>query len=75
MADIHAAKKDFDLAAKILAKINLDNAHRNVDADEKASVYVTIAEYWFDFDGDAVNAETFINKSAHIIHLVKDAAL
>jgi len=35
------------LAAKILEKINLENAHRNVDADEKAEVYVTIAEYWF----------------------------
>jgi COP9 signalosome complex subunit 4 len=70
VADIHAANKDHDLAAKILAKINLENAHRNVDADEKASVYVTIAEYWLT-DGDAVNAETFINKSAHIMHLVK----
>lgn len=58
------------MAAKILAKINLENAHRNVDADEKASVYVTIAEHWLQA-GDAVNAETFINKSAHIIHLVK----
>ena len=75
MADIHAANKDFDLAAKILAKINLENAHRNVDADEKANVYITIAEYWFDFDGDAVNAETFINKAAHIMHLVKEQSL
>ena len=74
MADIHAANKDFDLAAKILAKINLENAHRNVDADEKASVYITIAEHWL-ADGDAVNAETFINKSAHIMHHVKKADL
>ena len=72
---MHAANKDYDLAAKILAKINLENAHRTVDADEKASVYVTIAEYWFDNDGDAVNAETYINKAAHIMHHVKDAAV
>jgi len=36
---------------------------------------VQIAEYWFEDDGDAVNAEKFINKAAHIIHLVKDNAL
>ena len=29
-----------------------------------------IAELWFEED-DAVNAEKFINKAAHIIHLVK----
>ncbi len=71
VSDVHSANEDYDLAAKILAKINLENAHRNVDADEKAQVYITIAEYWIK-DGDAVNAETFINKSAHIMHLVKD---
>ena len=71
VSDVHSANEEYDLAAKILAKINLENAHRNVDADEKAQVYITIAEYWIK-DGDAVNAETFINKSAHIMHLVKD---
>ena len=49
----------------------MENAHRNVDADEKAQVNVSIAEYWLEDDGDAVNAEKFINKAAHIIHLVK----
>lgn len=32
------------------------------------------AEYWFEED-DAVNAEKFINKAAHIIHLVKDPSV
>jgi hypothetical protein len=36
VSDVHSANEDYDLAAKILAKINLENAHRNVDADEKA---------------------------------------
>jgi hypothetical protein len=72
---VHAAKKDFDKAAKILEKINLENAHRQVDNDEKAQVYIQIAEYWFEDDGDAVNAEKFINKAAHIMHLVKEQAL
>jgi tetratricopeptide (TPR) repeat protein len=74
VAEIHAAKKDYDKAAKILEKINLENAHRNVDADEKVQVYVKIAEYWFEDDGDAVNAEKYINKAAHIMHHVKDQA-
>ncbi len=70
VAEIHAAKKDYDRAAKVLEKINLDNSHRTIDADEKAQTYVTIAEYWFE-DDDAVNAEKFINKAAHIMHHVK----
>ena len=37
-------------------------------------MYVQIAEYWFEND-DAVNAEKFINKAAHIMHLVKDSSL
>jgi hypothetical protein len=37
-------------------------------------VYVTIAEYWFE-DDDAVNAEKFINKAAHIMHHVKDPVI
>lgn len=35
-------------------------------------MYIQIAEYWFEDDGDAVNAEKFINKAAHIMHHVKD---
>ena len=33
-----------------------------------------IAEYWFE-DDDAVNAEKYINKAAHIIHRVNDQTL
>lgn len=42
--------------------------------DEKVEVYIQIAEYWFS-DEDAVNAEKFINKAAHFVHLVKDPNL
>ena len=52
----------------------MENANRQVSETEKADVYVSIAEYWFE-DEDAVNAEKFINKAAHIIHLVKDQAI
>lgn len=74
MAEIHAARKDFDKAARMLEKINMDNANRIVSEEEKASLLIQIAELWFE-DDDAVNAEKFINKAAHIIHLVSDAAL
>ncbi len=74
VAEIYAAKQDYERAAKTLEKINLENAHRQVDTEEKAQVYVSIAEYWFE-DDDAVNAEKFINKAAHIIHLSKDQGL
>ena len=42
-----------------------------MEETEKADIYISIAEYWFE-DEDAVNAEKYINKAAHIIHLVKD---
>lgn len=74
VAEIYAAKKDFEKAARTLEKINLDNANRIVSEDEKASLLVQIAELWFE-DDDAVFAEKYISKAAHIIHLVKDHAL
>jgi COP9 signalosome complex subunit 4 len=57
-----------------LEKIPLENTNRYIMEDEKVQTYVQIAEYWFE-DEDAVNAEKFINKSAHFIHLVKDQTL
>ena len=66
VAEVYAAKKDYEKAARTLERINLENAHRQVTVDEKASTYVQIAEYWFEED-DAVNAEKFINKAAHVI--------
>ena len=41
---------------------------------EKAEVYVQIAEYWFEED-DAVNAEKYINKAAHVIFDVEDVEM
>jgi COP9 signalosome complex subunit 4 len=57
-----------------LERINLDNANRAISETEKAQLLIQTAEYWFD-DDDAVNAERFINKAAHIIHLVKETSL
>jgi COP9 signalosome complex subunit 4 len=74
VAEIYAARQDFEKAARTLEKINVENVNRQVSNDEKGQLYVQIAEYWFEFD-DAVNAEKFINKAAHIIHLVQDNAV
>lgn len=74
LAEIYAAKNDNEKAARTLEKINLENTTREISADEKADVYVQIAEYWFSED-DAVNAEKYINKAAHIIHQVQDNKL
>ena len=74
VSEVFAAKREFDKAARILEKINLENINRDVENDEKAQVYVQIAEYWFE-DDEAVNAEKYINKAAHIMHYVKDSQL
>jgi COP9 signalosome complex subunit 4 len=69
VAEIYSAKGDNEKAARTLEKINLENTSREVSAEEKADIYVQIAEYWF-VEDDAVNAEKYINKAAHIIHEV-----
>lgn len=68
MSEIHSAKKDYSSAAKLLEKINIESGNRQVAPDDKVDICVTIAEYWFE-DDEAVNAEKFINKAAHFVHL------
>jgi COP9 signalosome complex subunit 4 len=74
VAEVHAAKENYAAAAKVLERINLENAHRTVTPHEKTEKFVSIAEYWFEED-DHVNAERFINKAAHSIYDVTDVAL
>ena len=71
VAEIHAARKDFDKAARVLERINLESQSSE---DERAALLIQIAELWFE-DDDAVNAEKFINRAAHVMHLVGDPAL
>jgi hypothetical protein len=40
VAEIYAAKQDFEKAARTLEKINLDNPHRIIDNDEKAKLQI-----------------------------------
>jgi COP9 signalosome complex subunit 4 len=74
VAEIYSARDDNERAARTLERINLENTSRIISADEKAEIYVQVAEYWFSAD-DAVNAEKFINKAAHIIHDVQSNEL
>jgi COP9 signalosome complex subunit 4 len=49
----------------------LEHTNRVVSPHEKAETWLTIAEAWFEYD-DSVNAEKFVNKAAHVMHLVED---
>lgn len=66
---MHSAREEYELAARILEKINLEQTNRIVENKEKVDLWLTIADNWFEAD-DSVNAEKFINKAAHIMHLV-----
>lgn len=71
LADVYIAREDFEKAARTLESINLEHTNRNVNPHEKADVWLSTAESWFEFD-DSVNAEKFVNKAAHVMHLVQD---
>lgn len=71
MAEVLTAREDYEKAARTLESINLDHTNRVVQPHEKAEVWLTIAETWFEFD-DSVNAEKYVNKAAHVMHLVQD---
>jgi len=36
---------------------------------EQADIWLLTAQYWFDAE-DSINAETYINKAAHVMHHV-----
>jgi COP9 signalosome complex subunit 4 len=71
MYEVLLAKEDHERAARILESINLEHTNRTVLPTEKADVWLSIAESWFEAD-DSVNAEKFINKAAHVMHLVRE---
>jgi len=54
-----------------LERIKLDQTNRNVTNTEKADVWLLIAEHWFAAE-DSVNAETYVNKAAHVMHHVSN---
>ncbi len=74
LAEAFAAKRDFYTAAKTLAVINLEGSSRSISPEEKAEVYVKVAEFFIEAD-DNVSAESYNSKAAMIMHLVKSVSL
>jgi len=68
LADIYSARDDHESAARVLETINLEQTNRAITANDKVDVWLDIAQHWFNAD-DSVNAEKFVNKAAHIMHL------
>lgn len=74
VSKVLAAKKDYEKAARTLEKINFDSMSSHFPNDLKVRVHCEAAEHWFE-EEDSVNAESHINKAAHIIHLVDSQEL
>ena len=74
LAGWQATQKDYEGAARTLESINLEQTNRNVSEKEKVEVYLEIAQNWLE-EEDYVNASNFVNKAAHIMHLVEDVTL
>ena len=71
IADVLSAREEYEQAARMLEKINVDQTNKPVENKDKVDLWLTIADNWFEAD-DSVNAEKYINKAAHIMHLVTD---
>lgn len=69
MAEVLVARQEYEQAARTLESINIEHTNRQVSSHEKAELWLQIAENWFEFD-DSVNAEKYISKAAHVMHLV-----
>ena len=74
MSKVHAAKKNYTAAAQVLERVRIESTGRQFTSDEKVDICVTVCEYWFE-DDEAVNAEKYINKAAHYVHLVQNQNL
>lgn len=71
LAEVQAARDDYEGAAKTLERVKLDQTNRDVTYAEKADVWLLIAEHWFAAE-DSINAETYVNKAAHVMHHVSN---
>lgn len=74
LAEVYSAKKDYLLAAKTLAALNLEGASRTLSADEKADKYIKIAEYYLEL-GEEANADNYSSKAGMIIHNCQNVSL
>ncbi|KAI0485210.1 hypothetical protein GGR56DRAFT_669697 [Xylariaceae sp. FL0804] len=71
VAGAHEANDDNLEAARVLADIPLDSAQRRVTNADRGRVWVRIVRNYLEA-GDAVAAETYLNKLKNIIHTLHD---
>jgi len=72
LADLLEEEEDFSEAARVLMAIPLDAGHRN--DEEKLKTYVRIVRLLLE-EEDSVQAETFYNRAALLIHSTQDKEL
>jgi len=74
LARIYEAEENWREAAKILVAIPLDSGQRFLSAESKVEIYVKIARLYLE-DEESVQAESYINRAAELIHQVEDQSL
>jgi len=74
LCEVFQAEEEWTEAAKCLTAINLETGTRCRTPLQKAEKYVKIAELYLE-DDDAVSADTYCGRAAHVIHDVSDVPL
>jgi len=74
LAKLYENEEEWREAAKILIAIPLDTGQRVLDPEYKVNIYVKISQLYLE-DDESVQAESYINRAAELIHQVKDEGL
>ncbi|KAF8592384.1 hypothetical protein K439DRAFT_1378468 [Ramaria rubella] len=74
LADLLEEEEDFSEAARVLMAIPLDAGHRNLPDEEKLKTYIRIVRLLLE-EEDSVQAETYYNRAALLIHSTQDKEL
>ncbi|KAH8830517.1 hypothetical protein DL96DRAFT_1813555 [Flagelloscypha sp. PMI_526] len=71
LADILEAEEDWSEAAKVLMSISMDSSQRSITDAVKLDTYIRIVRLLLE-EGDSVQAETYYNRAALLIHSNQD---
>lgn len=74
LAEVYEKEQDWAEAAACLRAIPLDTTNRILDNEYKVTIYVKIAQLFLEED-EAVQAETYLNRAAVLIHECRDPIL
>ncbi|KAF8528970.1 hypothetical protein BU17DRAFT_36817 [Hysterangium stoloniferum] len=74
LADLLEEEEDFSEAARVLMAIPLDAGHRNASDEDRLRTYVRIVRLLLE-EEDSVQAETYYNRAALLIHSTQDKEL